>query len=368
MELMQFTAVIVLTLLALKLLLLPRKVALNAVVGKARWLMVVGIGLLDVQFLLQYIFGLRAMGVTQAVMVNLLLFIPVSWSVSLALIILQRQGHTSRTDRWVGAVVWMVVVALLGVTAATDGLPLMSSSPQLFNAEVAASVLYLTMQGHYSYIHLRNLIQLQRALQNYYDRDTDGLLRWMKLSILVLMVLSLMVPLLIFVQSMLLAIFAILFFVGIFFLVDSFCGYAVSSAPKKVSDAEENKAQEDEELANNSSAELVPDVMLHVEEAVDRWIARGGYRESGINLPAAAEAIGVPRYLLSAWLKTDEQRTYSSWMTALRIEEAQRVIKAHPDWNNETIAAHCGFADRSYFQRKFKELTGITPAQYTQQV
>jgi len=175
-------------------------------------------------------------------------------------------------------------------------------------------------------------------------------------------------PLLLCVQSMLLAIFAILFFVGIFFLVDSFCGYAVSSAPKKVSDAEENKAQEDEELANNSSAELVPDVMLHVEEAVDRWIARGGYRESGINLPAAAEAIGVPRYLLSAWLKTDEQRTYSSWMTALRIEEAQRVIKAHPDWNNETIAAHCGFADRSYFQRKFKELTGITPAQYTQQV
>ena len=165
MELMQFTAVIVLTLLALKLLLLPRKVALNAVVGKARWLMVVGIGLLDVQFLLQYIFGLRAMGVTQAVMVNLLLFIPVSWSVSLALIILQRQGRTSRTDRWVGAVVWMVVVALLGVTAATDGLPLMSSSPQLFNAEVAASVLYLTMQGHYSYIHLRNLIQLRRFME-----------------------------------------------------------------------------------------------------------------------------------------------------------------------------------------------------------
>ena len=367
MELMQFTAVIVLTLLALKLLLLPRKVALNVVVNRARWLMVVGIGLLDVQFLLQYIFRLRAMGVTQAVMVNLLLFIPVCWAVSLALIILQRQGRTSRTDRWVGGVIWMVVVALLGVTAATDGHPLMSSSPQLFNAEVVASVLYLTMQGHYSYIHLRNLIQLRRALQNYYDRDTDGLLRWMKLSILVLMVMALMVPLLIFVQSMLLAIFAILFFMGIFFLVDSFCGYAVSSAPKKVSDAEENKEQEDEEQANNNT-ELAPDLLQHVEEAVSQWIARGGYRQSGINMPAAAEAIGIPRYLLSAWLKTDEQRTYSSWITALRIEEAQRVIKTHPDWNNETIAAHCGFADRSYFQRKFKELTGITPSQYTQQV
>ena len=39
---MQFAAVIVLTLLVLKLVLLPRKVAVNAVVGKARWLMVTG--------------------------------------------------------------------------------------------------------------------------------------------------------------------------------------------------------------------------------------------------------------------------------------------------------------------------------------
>jgi len=64
MELTQFSAVVVLTLLVLKLLLLPRKVAVNPVVGTARWLMTVGMALLDVQFLLQYLLGLRAMGVT----------------------------------------------------------------------------------------------------------------------------------------------------------------------------------------------------------------------------------------------------------------------------------------------------------------
>jgi len=51
MELTQFSAVVVLTLLVLKLLLLPRKVAVNPVVGTARWLMTVGMALLDVQFL-----------------------------------------------------------------------------------------------------------------------------------------------------------------------------------------------------------------------------------------------------------------------------------------------------------------------------
>ena len=51
-------------------------------------------------------------------------------------------------------------------------------------------------------------------------------------------------------------------------------------------------------------------------------------------------------------------------MTNLRIEEAKRVIREHPEWSNETVAQHCGFADRSYFQKKFKEKTGITPAEF----
>lgn len=71
MVLMQFSAIMLLTLLTLKLLLLPRKVGESPLASKARWLMTAGIILLDIQFLLQYTLGLRAMRVTQAVLVNL---------------------------------------------------------------------------------------------------------------------------------------------------------------------------------------------------------------------------------------------------------------------------------------------------------
>lgn len=371
MELTQFSAIVVLTLLVLKLILLPRKVAENPVVGTARRLMTVGIALLDVQFLLQYILGLRAMGVTQAVMLNLALFIPCSWAISLAMLYLQRQGRVSRLARWMGGATWAAALVLLGTAAAIDGQPLLSDTPELYKAEVAASLLYLMMQGYYSSLHMKSLMAMRRTLQDYYDRDTDDLLRWMKLSIMVLMLMSLMVPLLIFVESKGLAIFAILFFTGIFFLVDSFCGYAVSSAPMRVSDAEESASLEDEErrtvneeLTTNSTPEPTTEVLQHVEEAVNRWVEKGGYRQSGITMPAAAEAIGTPRYLLSAWLKKKENRTYASWMNSLRIDAAKRVIREHPDWSNEAVAQHCGFSDRSYFQKKFKEATGQTPADY----
>ena len=373
MELTQFSAVVVLTLLVMKLLLLPRKVAVNPVVGTARWLMTLGIALLDVQFLLQYIFGLRAMGVTQAVMLNLALFIPCSWTISLALLYLQRQGQMSPVSKWLGGVTWVAVLILLGVAAAIDGQPLLSNTPEIYKAEVVASLLYLVMQGYYSSLHMRNLLAMRRTLQDFYDHDTDHLLRWMKLSIIVLMLMSLMVPLLIFVESKVLGIFAILFSAGIFFLVDSFCGYAVSSAPTEVSDAEQNASQEDEErrivdenlTVGDSASELTAETpMQHVERAVNRWIEKGGYKQNSINMPVAAEAIGIPRYMLSTWLKEKENRNYASWINSLRIDAAKRILKEHPDWSNEAVAQRCGFSDRSYFQKKFKEETGQTPSDY----
>ena len=158
---------------------------------------------------------------------------------------------------------------------------------------------------------------------------------------------------LMFVESKGLAVFAFIFFAGIFFLVDSFCSYVVSAAPMRIKEAEDNEEVEEHD-----------EKMQHADAVIEQWIANGGYRQNGLTMPAAAEAIGMPRYALSAWLRQHDT-TYANWMTDLRIEEAKRVIGVHPDWNNEAIADHCGFSDRSYFQRKFKEKTGITPSQYS---
>ena len=378
MEKMQFTAIVLMFLLTLKLLLLPGRVVEAAVVRKAHWLMIGGTALLGVQFLLQYIFGLRAMGVTQAVMLNLALFIPCSWMLSLSVLYLQRRGGVSRTDRLAGGIAWAVALILLGVAVTIDGQPLLANTRELRRAEVAASVGYLAMQGYYAWKHTSNLRSMRRALQNYYDRDTGDLLLWMRFSILVLMVLALMVPLLIFVEGRGLAVFGILFFGGIFYLVDSFCGYVVSSAHDKVQEAEENEErlsspappQRDEAQATSEHGgsptlweKSEEDNWQHVTQAVAKWTARGGHLRAGIKLPLAAEKIGVPQYQLSTWLRQQGFK-YSEWMTDLRIKEAKRMMQEHPEWSNETIAQHCGFSDRSYFQKKFKEMTGQTPSDY----
>ena len=79
MEQVQFTAIVLSALLTLKLLMLPKRSVSNWAASRSRMMMVLGMVLLFVQFMLQYIFKFRSMGVTQAVMLNLIFFVPVSW-------------------------------------------------------------------------------------------------------------------------------------------------------------------------------------------------------------------------------------------------------------------------------------------------
>ena len=103
--------------------------------------------------------------------------------------------------------------------------------------------------------------------------------------------------------------------------------------------------------------------MLHVSHLVERWLSTDDYLKAGITSPAAADAMKIPRYQLTTWVKASGYNSFTHWITLLRIEEAKRLIKEHPDWSNETVADHCGLS-RTHFQRVFKQETGMAPSEY----
>ena len=374
LQMMQFTAVVLMLLLTIKLLFLRERRIKSRQARQARRLMTTGTALLALHFAIQLKTGLRLMGITQSVMLNLAMLIPASHLFARAILLLQRRGELSLADRWTGPAVWTVTMAMLAVAALTDGQPLLSDTLELRLAERAGAVLYMLMQGYYTWRHSVSLVAMHRALHDYYDRDTDGMLRWMQYSIVGLMLLALMVPVAIFSSGpgMLAVAFAVYFLM--FYLVDSFCFYLTSPASERMQAAEQNAAEMEEELENLNNgkqtdagtadaAVLSPEVMSEVEQAVEAWKARGGYCQTGLLQPLAAQAIGISRYRLTAWLHQQGLK-YTEWIAQLRVEEAKRTIVAHPDWSNDAVAQHCGFTDRTVLQRTFKRIEGITPQKY----
>lgn len=370
MELMQFTAIVLMIGLTLKLLMLPRRVEENSVTGTSRWLMLSGTVLLGLQFFLQLVLGLREKGVTQAVMLNLTVFTLVSWLLSLVVLRLLTQGRLNLLDKWLGGGVWLTELVLIFATAMTGGQTLLSDTPRLQLAEQAGSVLYFAMQCYYGWRNVVLLRRLRQSLDDYYDNDLSLRLDWMQISITVLAALALLVPAMIFVPGRWLMAFAVVFLYGIWYFVDCFCDYVKSSMPRKVQEAEtseENSSESAEGATATDNNPKMTDAQLErMEASVAGWIEQGGYRKNGLKKSVVAEQMGVSENQLTLWLRQHDTK-FADWLSDLRVEEAKRIIRLHPDWTNEAIAEHCGFADRPDLQKKFKKYTGMTPMQYAEQ-
>ena len=365
MEKMQFCAAVLMTLLALTLALLPKREGRDPVPDRSRWFMVVGIGLLALQFVFQVRFGLRSSDLSKAIMLNLFMFVPASWMLNLGILHLQRKGNLLARDWWVGIIAWVSVIILLYFALFYDDDPVVFNGRELPVEEIIGSVIYLAMQSHFTYLHFRELRRIHRSLDNFYDRDMSVLVRSMERSIEVLAGIAVLAPQAIFNSGWLLGIFGLLFILGIYYYVISFVVYVFSSDSSQVMVAEQhNDEKEPEEEEKAPAPEMSEEDRKRIENAVSRWLGQNNHLRSGLTVQTAADEMKIPRYQLTTWLKVVKHETFSSWLTHLRIDEAKSLMNEHPDWSNDVIAEHCGFGSRTYFQTVFRKQTGLTPAEF----
>ena len=365
-EHMQFAAVTLMTLMAVALALwMPKRVSDDCVVNRSRWLMVAGLALISTQFLVQFIYGFRAMGVTQGVFVNIIFFIPCSWLIALSLLNLQRQGRLNRTE-WAAGPVTLAIAATIMLFGASTDEELLSDTPQMRNAEWMASICYAVMQLMFTWRHVVELRRMSQALSNYYDQQGPSL-RWLFYSIIALSILALMIPVLIYTSGLPLSIYALFCFISIFYMWFQFVGFIRTSAALRMREAEESEetSVKSEKLTDTTEAASSKD-LAHVAEAAEKWIADGRHLRTGIVIKTAAQEMGIAREQLTAWLATTPQKEYRPWITYHRIEVAKRMMQQHPDWSNETVAQQCGFSTRNYFQEVFKKQEGMTLSHYQQ--
>ena len=362
MKEMQLTGTVMMTLMALSLAtLLPRRVKEDRVANRSRWLMTIGLSLIAVQFLVQYLTGLRETNKTLAVIVNLAFFVPAAALMALNITNLLRQGCFKRIELMLGPITWLVVVGLL-----VFGLMGVEDSSRLLWAEVTASIVYGLRQLILNWLQIHEISRMELVLADYYDEEKENLLAWMKLSIAMLALMTPLVPLFLFSSGWLLVGFALFLFLCIYYMWFCFVRYVLTGALNRVSEAEQSAEEETMEKTSDISAPtstVTDEALQRATQAVERWIAEGSYLRSGITKPMAAQEMKLPVYLLSAWIKSQGHASYSRWITTLRVEEAKRTLQAHPDWSIEAVADHCGIS-RSHFQRVFKQETGLSPADF----
>ena len=375
---MQISGMLTMLMLSVMMMLcVPRRSRRNGSFAKARWIMAAGTGLISLQFLLQYIIGFRQMGVTQAVLLNLLLFTPAALLCSMAILYVQQQGHIARKNWIIGGGIYGISALILISTALLDGIPLQKESRVLRMAEYVGGVLYVVMQSYIFVLQLKSYRMLSLAVEEYYDSERRDLFNWMGLSMKAMTLLAFLVPIIIFMDGRPLVLFSLAYFLCISYSAISFYSYGISENMMYVEEAENENANENDNLNENDNYDVdggnrndnkTKTVLQRqrVEEALEQWTASESYREHNLTIAVVARQMGLPQKQLQEWLRQSEYKKLAGLVTTLRIEEAKRILKEHPDWSVESVADHCGFNDRKYFHQVFLQYTGTTPAKFQQ--
>jgi two-component system, response regulator YesN len=70
-----------------------------------------------------------------------------------------------------------------------------------------------------------------------------------------------------------------------------------------------------------------------------------------------------PSYLTRVF-KKHRGKAPLQYLQELRMNEAKRLLRSHPDMCIKEVAGALGYFDQSYFSRAFKKITGFTPQEY----
>ena len=97
-------------------------------------------------------------------------------------------------------------------------------------------------------------------------------------------------------------------------------------------------------------------------ESVHNYLViKQNYLDKDITLNKMAEKTGYNRSYLSYMINREYNMAFRDVVGRLRVEYAMKYMRNHPNDLQETVAAECGFYGASAFNRKFSQITGMTP-------
>ena len=92
------------------------------------------------------------------------------------------------------------------------------------------------------------------------------------------------------------------------------------------------------------------------------------YKNPKLKLTDLARELGIPSHQFSQLLNDNLEKSFSTFVNEYRIEDAKRLIQSNTKYTLDAIGKESGFNSKSSFYTSFKQLVGVTPSKYREQV
>lgn len=360
----QFACFIISGMLALLLILTRFQIRWpNRRYEVSRWLMCGAMLALTFHFVLQMAFDIRAKSDAIGAVVNILFYAPIEYLVSYATfnLICYRKGR-KRIGLFCSLSYALIVICfLMGfIGVVPKGSMHIGFWLYLMLAIFTLTIIFCYIVTFREMQYHRKII-LDNTAEDMLPFDSFACVSYVFMGICCLALMAGIIS-----RAILLVIAPLVLLSVVVFIV-SFVGYGFNIMPldnmleQQIEEAEEEEPAEVEEEVDEG---LTPERIAKIETLLAEWCKNGGFRDSAMNMPMLASMICVNRKDLSAYFEDYLQSSFRVWLSDIRFQKAQSMLREETRYSNQTVSIECGFSSHAHLYKVFKAKTGMTPIQW----
>lgn len=258
------------------------------------------------------------------------------------------------TGRWVAAQV-AVIAAVSGLLYA-----LMFLCPDVYVvAFIAAAALFVLQMMLYT---LRFFSSLHRTLLEtnaYYADECAPRLNWIRNWFILVLLIGVAALLTLFTGP-----WFYLVFVPAYLACYTFAAICMLRYVGKISFILPAIRQPEEPAAKSRKVQISESETAWLRERVGAWVSEKEYVKVDVPYKDILDQLGTDAATMRAFMKSEYGMDFRTWRNRLRLDEACRLLREHPEMKAEQISRMVGYSDSSNFHTDFKKLMGMSAGEW----
>ena len=325
---------------------------------RSRWMIVVALIGLAIQYAVQMVFGFRAADDSLGAIVNILIYTPCFSLISMGIYNIETTNSNLRKMILMcsGIYAAIIVVFCVGISLhhslyIREGLYLMLS---LF----CVSVFYCI------YMIIQEMIRRKNMLETMAATDLLPYVRYSRASVIILWLAVLAMPVAIFSTTLLYIVGPAVLLALLFFNL-TFIALGSSYIPtEELLDKEENIQRCGGANGEKPLQQLSEERRNFIQNSLDQWCMDLGYKDCNVNMLTLSRTLCISKNELSLFFDQCLHSSFRIWLSEIRLNAAKKMMLECPDYSNDIISAECGFSCRTHLYRIFKTKEDCSPTEW----
>lgn len=325
---------------------------------RSRWMIVVALIGLAIQYAVQMLFGFRAADDSLGAIVNILIYTPCFSLISMGIYNIETTSSKLRKMILMCSGIYAAIIVVFCVGISLHHSLYIREGLYLMLTLFCVSVFYCI------YMIIQEMIRRKNMLETMAATDLLPYVRYSRASVIILWLAVLAMPVAIFSTTLLYIVgpaelLALLFFNLTFIALGS------SYIPtEELLDKEENIQRCGGAKEEKPLQQLPEDRRNFIQNSLDQWCMDLGYKDCNVNMLTLSRTLCISKNELSLFFDQCLHSNFRIWFSEIRLNAAKKMMLEYPDYSNDIISAECGFSCRTHLYRIFKTKEDCSPTEW----